>query len=256
MNNKSFNYKRIAEGYKNRPFLHKQVIEQLQKDIQVSFFYNGLDVGCGAGLSTKALKFICDKVTGTDISEEMILAAKEMCPQKDYNFFVSKAEEIPTPEQLYDIVTAAGVIQWVDENVFLENLSHIVNSEAIVLIYDFWISDRMIGIPEYTDWYQKEYLKRFPKPPRKEMVWTDELVRRYGFWIQKQSKLQLEYTFNIEDFIKFMMIQSNVSTKIDVEGQNEEEIKGWFKNSLQHIFDSKERTLLFEGYSWYLNRAD
>ena len=38
MNNKLFDSKRIAEGYKDRPFLHKQVIEQLQKDIYVSSF--------------------------------------------------------------------------------------------------------------------------------------------------------------------------------------------------------------------------
>jgi hypothetical protein len=31
----------------------------------------------------------------------------------------------------------------------------------------------MEGIPEYTGRYQGEYLKRFPKPPRKENVWTD-----------------------------------------------------------------------------------
>lgn len=73
MNNKAFNYKRIAVGYKDRPFLHKHVMEQLQRDMSSANFHNGLDVGCGAGLSTKALKLICDKVTGTDISEEMIL---------------------------------------------------------------------------------------------------------------------------------------------------------------------------------------
>ena len=79
MNNKLFNYKRIAEGYKTRPFLHKQVIEQLQRDMNLTHFQNGLDVGCGAGLSTKALKLICDKVTGTDISEEMVSVAREIC---------------------------------------------------------------------------------------------------------------------------------------------------------------------------------
>ncbi|MDE6687335.1 MAG: class I SAM-dependent methyltransferase, partial [Lachnospiraceae bacterium] len=40
-------------------------------------FHNGLDVGCGAGLSTRALKLICDSVTGTDISAEMIQTCKE-----------------------------------------------------------------------------------------------------------------------------------------------------------------------------------
>lgn len=38
MNNKAFNYKRIAVGYKDRPFLHKQVMEQLQRDMSNANF--------------------------------------------------------------------------------------------------------------------------------------------------------------------------------------------------------------------------
>ena len=49
MNNQSFDSKRIAEGYKERPFLHKQVIEQFLKDSSEQQYQNGLDVGCGAG---------------------------------------------------------------------------------------------------------------------------------------------------------------------------------------------------------------
>lgn len=254
MNNKLFNYKRIAEGYKTRPFLHKQVIEQLQRDMNLTHFQNGLDVGCGAGLSTKALKLICDKVTGTDISEEMVSVASEICSEQTFTFFVSKAEETPQPEQLYDIVTAAGVIQWVEIEAFLKNLSSLTNNEGIVLIYDFWISDKMKGVPEYTDWYQNKYLKRFPKPSRNEIIWTNEIVCPYGFEMQKQNTLQLEYTFNMEDFIKFMMLQSNVSIKIEGEGQNEKEIKTWFEDSLRNIFDSQEKVLFFDGYSWLLKR--
>ena len=252
MNNKSFDYKRIAEGYKDRPFLHKQVMEQLQRDMSISYFHNGLDIGCGAGLSTKALKLICEKVTGADISEEMVLVAKEMYPEKDYTFFVSKAEEIPAPDILYDIVTVAGALPWIEEGAFLENLKSVINKEGILLIYDFWISDKMNGVPEYTDWYHKEYLTKFPKPPRKETIWTDEDVVPYGFQILKQMTYQMEYTFNIEDFVKFMMIQSNVSAKIEGEGQNRKAVKEWFEQSLKSIFDGKNRTLLFEGYSWYV----
>ena len=252
MNNKLFDSKRIAEGYKDRPFLHKQVIEQLQKDIYVSSFHNGLDVGCGAGLSSKALKLICDRVTGTDISEEMILVAKEMCSDRDDIFFVSKAEEIPKPEQLYDIVTVAGVVQWMDADAFLNNLKSIIDKEGVVLVYDFWISDKMKEVPQYTQWYHNEYLKHFPKPSRNEMVWTDAFVQQYGFRMQKQRKLQLQYLFKLEDFIKFMMIQSNVSVKIEGEGQNEEDIKRWFEDSLREVFCLQSRELLFDGYIWYI----
>ena len=112
----------------------------------------------------------------------------------------------------------------------------------------------MKGVPEYTDWYQNKYLKRFPKPSRNEIIWTNEIVCPYGFEMQKQNILQLEYKFNKETFIKFMMLQSNVSIKIEGEGQNEKEIKTWFEDSLRNIFDSQEKVLFFDGYSWLLKR--
>lgn len=69
MNNQSFDTKRIAEGYaKDRPYLHPQVMDTIRKDLSLTeSFQHGLDLGCGSGLSTKALKALCEKVTGTDI---------------------------------------------------------------------------------------------------------------------------------------------------------------------------------------------
>jgi len=48
----------------------------------------------------------------------------------------------------------------------------------------------MEGIPEYTGRYQGEYLKRFPKPPRKENVWTDADLSN-GFKMYKQIDHEL-----------------------------------------------------------------
>ena len=112
MNNISFNSKRISEGYLNRPWLHRDIIEIIKRDLNITTSYqSGLDIGCGAGLSTKALKLICEKVTGTDISSEMINICKETYDDKLFNFYVAKAEETKIPEERYDIITAAGVIK-------------------------------------------------------------------------------------------------------------------------------------------------
>ena len=104
----TFDEKRIAEGYMNRPWLHKKVIERFVSDCEVtSNFRNGLDVGCGAGLSTKALHLICERVTGTDISEQMIQVCKEEYKDnKAYTFYRAKAEKTKEPAEKYDIVTA------------------------------------------------------------------------------------------------------------------------------------------------------
>ena len=69
-----FDFQRIAQGYRRRPFLHRQVIERFQREVTSRTFEQGLDIGCGAGLSAKALKLICRHVTGIDVSAEMIAA--------------------------------------------------------------------------------------------------------------------------------------------------------------------------------------
>lgn len=41
MNNQSFDVQRIAEGYAKRPWLHKEVINQIKKDCNIESFENG-----------------------------------------------------------------------------------------------------------------------------------------------------------------------------------------------------------------------
>ena len=88
MDGRFFDDRRIAKGYaKDRPFLHTQVIDMVKKEcIGSRIFQNGLDVGCGAGLSTRALKALCNEVTGIDISGEMIEEAKTLYTEPGYAF--------------------------------------------------------------------------------------------------------------------------------------------------------------------------
>ena len=253
MDNKAFDYRRIAQGYKERPFLHKKVIERFQKDITKQYFANGLDIGCGAGLSTKALKRICGHVTGADISEEMVKISREVCDcVEGYDFIISKAEEIPAGYCKYDIVTAAGVIQWVEREPFLQNLKNVMNKNGYFLIYDFCISDKMKDNEEYSQWWHDLYLKEFPKPYRNEYVWTDRDVEKYGFKMLDQVQYEMEHEFDMGSFIEFMLIQSNVNAKIEGEGRNVDKVRRWFEESLTPIFDKERKTLIFKAYSWYI----
>ncbi len=257
MDNKSFDSKRIALGYAKRPWLHKAVIEQLKADCKLDDNYrfkNGLDVGCGAGLSTKALKLICDKVTGTDIADAMIEVCKELYGEDaEHSFYVAKAEETRVPDEKYDIVTAAGCINWVDEKKFMTNMADVLADNGLIVIYDFGITDKMAGNADYTKWYQEEYLRRFPKPPRKENKWTqDDLIT--GFTMEKQTDYCMEYAFELEKFVDFMMIQSNVNAQIESGNITADEVKAWMLESLAPIFGNEEKQLVFYGYSWYIRK--
>ena len=254
MDNKSFDSKRIARGYANRPWLHKSVIEQLKQDCRIIHnFKNGLDVGCGAGLSTKALKLICDKVTGTDISASMVEVCEELYQDEKYSFYVAAAEEMRVPAEPYDIVTAAGVINWVDKDRFLANMHQVMAQSGLLVIYDFGITHRMEGNEAYTRWYRQEYLANFPKPPRKENIWTQEEVGE-NFRIDNRVTYEMVYEFDRQSFIDFMMIQSNVNVQIAEGKRREADVRRWMEETLQPVFGEEKRRLIFEGYSWYITK--
>lgn len=255
MNNKSFDSKRIAEGYAKRPWVHKSVMEQIKTDCEVDgTFKNGLDVGCGAGLSTKALKLICDKVTGTDISESMIGVCEELYKESEYSFYVAAAEETKLSEVPYDIVTAAGVVNWVEREKFLANMQEVMGQDGLLVIYDFWITDKMLDELAYTEWHQKEYLREFPKPPRKENTWSQTDLGEH-FLMKNQIIYQMQYEFDLDSFGDFMMIQSNVNVQVEEGKRTETEVRQWMKETLSPIFGEEKKQLIFEGYNWYIEKV-
>lgn len=249
MTETTFDYKRIAEGYAKRPFLHKQVMEEF---LQNKRFRTGLDIGCGAGLSTKAIKPYCEDVLGTDISKEMILVAEEMCP--DCHFRQVRAEELEE-ESSFDLITAAGVMNWVDETVFLPKCRRLLSRNGYFLVYDFWISDRMKDNAGYADWYRNRYLLSFPKPPRKEEIWTNQTVETYGLQMKLQKELHMPYEMGLDDYVEFMLLQSNVIAKVEEKGRPLPEVKQWFYDTLTPIWNKTKEILYFDGYLWVMQRA-
>lgn len=261
MEQKLFDYKRIAEGYaKDRPYLHGKVMKKLVERLNLTENYeNGLDIGCGAGLSTRALGEICNHVTGTDISEEMIQAATALQEEEKYTFRISRAEDIfenadALGEAAYDIITAAGVMNWVDETEFLPSAYKMLCEQGILLIYDFWISDKMKDNDKYTKWWKEEYLTHFPKPPRKEEKWTEEMVQPYALHIVAQEDYTLECEMDKEQFIRFMLLQSNVIAQVEKGKMDIEEVRQWFEKTVSPFWEAGIKTLYFAGYSWYIGK--
>lgn len=251
---RQFDYKRIAEGYiKDRPYLHGQVMDMVKHKMNLcSNFKNGMDIGCGAGLSTKALRTICDHVTGTDISSEMIKAALALYGEEGYNFKTCRAEDIEAKDKSLDIVTAAGSINWIDEHKLLPLLQNAMTDNGLLLIYDFWITDQMEQNREYTDWWYQEYLPNFPKPKRKENKWTDRDVAEYGFQIFSREEYTTAYEMDKDYFVRFMLLQSNVIAQVEEGGRSLEEVKTWFYDTLSKFWKEGKKMLIFEGYNWYL----
>ena len=251
---------RIAAGYAgDRPFLHGRVLEMALRDVPGERrFRRGLDVGCGAGLSVRALLPYCNHVTGTDISRDMILAARACCPEAACTFFPYGAEEVQRLGGTYDIVTAAGVMDWIDSGRFLEALRHVIREGSRLLVYDFWITDRMEGNADYTNWWHEQYLRRFPRirnvTAAGRKVWEN---RR--FVQERQEEFTLSHRFSLAAFVRFLLLQSNVNAWISPPGQQTaghgadgtkraDEAAAWMEETLMPVFAGEEKVLFFDGY--------
>lgn len=71
-----------------------------------------LDVGCGAGLSTRMAAERGASVTGLDASEGLIAVARRLAPEIEYT--VGEMEALPFEDQSFDIVTSFNAFQYAE----------------------------------------------------------------------------------------------------------------------------------------------
>ena len=93
-------------------FVRKKISDNLFKDILIKEKGNitGLDYGCGIGRMTMLMKEFNIDSYGLDISESAIKKARNLFPDMKEKFKVTDGENIPFPNQDFDIVICESVI--------------------------------------------------------------------------------------------------------------------------------------------------
>lgn len=241
----------VSKGYaKNRPYFHPEVIKRIKYYLGLkNKFQRALDVGCGAGLSTLALKEITESIIGVDSSEVMIDSAIKDERIEYYNY---PAEFLPF-DQEFELITLAGSINWIDRVKFFREAKMILSHEGFVVVYDNTIVGIMEEDSHFENWYQGVYLKKFPKPPRDESPMTTEEARRYGFEFVHSETYSNRVKFSRDRFIDYLFTQSEIT--VALENEEAANIRDWLISSVEPFFESQERTLIFGGYIWYLKNV-
>jgi ubiquinone/menaquinone biosynthesis C-methylase UbiE len=109
---------RIARAYaEDRPYFHPHVMEMIRRFLgPEQSAGRALDAGCGAGLSARALRGIAASVAAVDVSLPMLRVAREslgpVC-------VAAAGESLPFRGGVFDLITAAGVVDWIDRSRFL-----------------------------------------------------------------------------------------------------------------------------------------
>jgi SAM-dependent methyltransferase len=251
-----FNPRSAAERYvRGRIYFHPLIVARVKKFLSITEpLPSALDVGCGTGLSSHALRAIALGVTGVDASAEMVALA----PKEDgIRFVVARAEELPFGEGKFDLVTLSQVFHWLEREKFLAEAKRVLRPGGWLVVYDdYFAAGQMAENPEFQTWYREKYLVRYPPPPRAEMTFAAENTERHGFRLLGEEWHKHTVSLSLERLVDYLVTQSNVIAA--VEGGREEigEARAWLTEGIRPVFkNADEKGFLFNAPIWYLQRA-
>lgn len=237
----------LAEGYATaRPAVHPLVIEKLASYLKETPIRVALDVGCGAGLSTRPLERIAKVVVGMEPAASMLHSTSVIAPRS--SFLAASAEHMPFRDASIDLIAAAGALNYVNLEAFLPEAQRILSNSGVLAVYDFSPGRRSPDSPGLQLWFE-EFMRRYPKAKDSARSLDPETIAKEGgqFVPMRSEYFEIPLTLDAEFYERYMMTETNVAYAIR-QGASEDEIRQWCHDSLREVFSNQPRTVLFEGY--------
>jgi len=141
MDNKTIinNFSRYAHLYDKYARVQRDAASGLLAHIDTNGFKDILEIGCGTGNYTLALrsKFKAANITALDLSDRMISIAKNKINDEKISFIIADAENMSLPGR-FDLVTSNASFQWFrDLNGSLKNYKALLNNSGRILFSMF-----------------------------------------------------------------------------------------------------------------------
>jgi ubiquinone/menaquinone biosynthesis C-methylase UbiE len=249
-----FTHKTVAERYAlYRPYFHPLVIKKIRNHLGVQNLVDRvLDIGCGTGQSTVALKETAHSVIGVDISTDMLQLAER---KPGIQYIQSAAEDLGTLESdSFDLLTTSLAFHWFDQNKFFSEANRLLKSKAWLVIYNNGFTGQMNGNTEFNLWFKKVYLTRYSTPPRNSVPLTQESAKELSFQFAHQDEYKNEWQFTAEELSAYLTTQSNVIRATEQGNERVDDVYRWLVTQTTPFFTKQKESFIFEGYIWYLQK--
>jgi ubiquinone/menaquinone biosynthesis C-methylase UbiE len=227
-----FKSKGAARAYaKGRPYHHDRVVELAKAFLEIeSPLQKALDIGCGTGLSSVALKEVADEIVAVDVSREML---SEAPIDSQIQYLNATAEHLPFATSEFDLVTIASAFHWFDEERFIEELKRVLKKDARVVIYETHLS-HLADCPEFKEWISKTFRKRYPGPPRCYEFRRARFEDR-GLSLLGEESFEFEFEFDISEMADHFLSMSYIITAVDAGTETLEGASDWLRKELQQF---------------------
>jgi SAM-dependent methyltransferase len=191
---------------RSRPDVTRPVIERLRSALATPVRL-AVDVGCGTGQSTRALRALATRVVGIDASLAMIAAAE---PLDGIDYAVGRAEALPVCAGGADLVTAGLSMHWFDRDAFLAEARRVLAPGGHLALWNAGCAGRGEPGADAWAWFGGPYQRAFPAPARDARPLDDESARGAGFAPVLRDRFAVDVLFDHDAFVEFLTTQSNV----------------------------------------------
>jgi SAM-dependent methyltransferase len=213
-----------------------------------------LDVGCGAGLSTRPLTGLARRPVGLDPVLAMVRRGASVAPEAA--FLVGRAEALPVRSRSMSLVTAAGSLNWVDLGRFLPEAARVLVPGGFLVVYDFFQGNAFRGSAALGSWFAA-FSRRHPLPSGSGREIGPALLASEGgpFRLEGHEELEVDVPFTLDSYVAYLMSELNVSAAVEA-GASEHGIRAWCRATLVPVFREATREVVFRGYVAYLTAPD
>jgi SAM-dependent methyltransferase len=250
-----FAHKSAAERYATgRPFFHPFAINRFKELAALAGpLARALDVGCGTGLSTIALKEIASRIVGVDAAPSMLAEAPR---EAGLAYAVAVAEQLPFADNQFDVLTLSQVCHWLDRERFFAEAHRVLRPKSWLMIYDAYFSALSSENPDFQTWHRETYLQRYPSPARSWFTLPADDAVALGFQLRTAERLPHTIGFTREQLVAYLLTQSNIIAAVEDGAEELNEVRRWLTRELNSFFvDDQESDFIFNVSIWYLQSS-
>jgi ubiquinone/menaquinone biosynthesis C-methylase UbiE len=245
-----FRSKTAADRYlAGRRYFHPFVIGKITEFLNIKApLHRALDAGCGTGDSTIALSSVTEFVVGADVSYEMLRRAAR---QAGVAYVLAKGEELPLPDEVFQIVTVALALHWMDRDLFLREAHRVLERGGMLVMYSRFFDLEAGNSNAFRNWYSEEFLRRVPPLPRNVQPPSRAEVERHGFRNLREQHYSTGEPYTLAEFVDYLLSASNVISTIEQGAETINSAQNWLRQSLEPFFEQEAATVAFAtGIHW------
>jgi SAM-dependent methyltransferase len=239
-----YDSERLAAAYAfDRPPIHEQILGAARLGRQADL---ALDIGCGAGLSTAALAPLARRAIGLEPISTMLTHRRTVAPRA--GFVIGQAERLPFAAGSFDLVAAAGSLNYADLPSALAEIARVLAGDGTFLLYDFSTGGRAASGGALADWFAS-FEQRFPWPAGWEPLDVREQpLAAYGLRLIDYADLEIQLPMELDAYLSYMLSEVNVDDAIARGACGAAEARDWCLETLRPVFAGGAVTVVIPGY--------